>query len=354
MSEYLKRLQARDSRIGCVNSSTDVRMCSLIGCHERIRGAQDAFGLPIPCATQESFAAPPSKQRALIIASPGCYELASAQAHAAGIHDVTLAPAVHGTEAGRSPADGVVQAHRGVWRSILQAGRPGIVLEEDAHFIGDRTDVTSALARCEAVGCDLAYLGIAGDVRCAYRLESTVAPFPIAPKPFAPLCAQFFLSHAYLATPRAAHYLLDHATSENGNKRKADYAMRLACLGEALAACLWSKPRLGAACDHANLTIRSPPPLRCLRPPRVLWRRPMEGIGIFVQNHFSLTSYATLAEWNQAKMAKMNRTERQLLLTALRERKCKQQHMTLKRAGYFSASEHQNEQRTVSGLMQAM
>ena len=161
-----------------------------------------------------------------------------------------------------------------------------------------------------------------------------VAPFPIAPKPFAPLCAQFFLSHAYLATPRAAHYLLDHATSENGNKRKADYAMRLACLGEALAACLWSKPRLGAACDHANLTIRSPPPLRCLRPPRVLWRRPMEGIGIFVQNHFSLTSYATLAEWNQAKMAKMNRTERQLLLTALRERKCKQQHMTLKRAGY--------------------
>lgn len=178
MSEYLKRLQARDSRIGCVNSSTDARMCSLIGCHERIRGAQDAFGLPIPCATQESFAAPPSKQRALIIASPGCYELASAQAHAAGIHDVTLAPAVHGTEAGRSPADGVVQAHRGVWRSILQAGRPGIVLEEDAHFIGDRTDVTSALARCEAVGCDLAYLGIAGDVRCAYGLESTRRTIP--------------------------------------------------------------------------------------------------------------------------------------------------------------------------------
>jgi hypothetical protein len=308
---YLQRLHARDVRIGCVNDTLDGRMCDIVGssaCQARIIAQPDTFGRAIACTTQESFVAPSGLGAVVIAASQGCFELAAAQARAAGIQDVFFAPAVH--DAGASGPDGVVQAHRGVWRTILRDGRPRVVLEEDAHFIGDPTDVSSAVARCEAAACDVAYLGISGD---------------------------FFTSHAYWATPKAAlHLLQGNATRDVGNTRKPDYAMRQGCLGDALTKCLWQNRRSRVPCPHANLTRISPPPLRCLRPPRVLWRRPMEAIGLFVQNHYALTSYATLGDWNRAKMAGMNHSQRQRLLTALRERKCRQVHENLKRSGHFA------------------
>ena len=195
---YLQRLRERDGRIGCVNDTTSGRMCDIVGsgtCELRILAAPDAFGLPIACTTQELFSPPPAGLRANIIAaSQGCFELASMHARAAGVRDVSLAPAMH--EALHA-ADGQVLAHRGAWRTIAESrvvaiptcelspslrpanhegsqsvarsnlvptgGQPSIVLEEDVHFIGDPTDVASAVARCERARCDLAYLGVSGD-----------------------------------------------------------------------------------------------------------------------------------------------------------------------------------------------
>ena len=107
--------------------------------------------------------------------------------------------------------------------------------------------------------------------------------------------SDFFGSHAYYLTPRAAAHLLA-ATRPRCNRRKPDYKMRAACLGPAIVDCLALPTHAAPKCNATILTVepRHRPPLRCFKPPRVLWRRELESFGIFVMNHREYQSYSKL------------------------------------------------------------
>lgn len=146
------------------------------------------------------------------------------------------------------------------------------------------------------------------------------------------MSGDFFTSHAYFATPPAAARLLS-STRERCNKKKADYAIRLACLGSALDHCL--RTRRQTSCDYRTLTRdASPAVLRCLRPSRLLWRRGLESVGLFAQDHLGITSYSALEKVHAIpgyNRSLFNRSlsradgEARAALTALREHQCRRQ-----------------------------
>lgn len=219
--------------------------------------------------------------------------------------------------------DGTVRAHRAAWRMIVASSEAAAVFEEDAVLLGEAEDVAEAARRCEQSRCDLAYLGMSGD---------------------------FFASHATLVTPTAAAMLLAQ-TRETCNKKKADYAIRLGCIGAAMDRCLRSRGH--GTCDYnalnttgqrvageeagraaaAGNTIRQP--LICLRPPRLLWQRGLESVGIFAQDHRAITSYSVLTQvhaipgLNQTRFAgrPLGKADGEVrrALNALRERQCLRQ-----------------------------
>ena len=212
--------------------------------------------------------------------------------------------------------DGTVRAHRAAWRAIVEANRSAVVLEEDAELLGSENDVQEAVRRCLDLDCDVQYLGMTGD---------------------------FFTSHAYYLSPRAAARLLAN-TQARCNRRKADYAIRLACLGTAVDLCLRSRDRLRdkrSTCNYAEIVadrrrkeaMAALPKLEtCLRPPRLLWRRGLESVGIFAQDHLGITSYSQLERVHAIPgldNSLFNRSlgvanaEAREALTSLRERQCK-------------------------------
>ena len=143
--------------------------------------------------------------------------------------------------------------------------------QEDAEVIGDTAEVHAVIEQCQATGCDLAFLGVVGN---------------------------FFASHAYWLTPRAAVVLLE-MSHERCNARKADWQMRYACLGAALGRCLArSTGRAEVLCNVTDLTRESPPRLRCLKPQRILWMRDLLAFGPIAQNHKALTPYL----WSDYKL----------------------------------------------------
>ena len=265
----------------------------------------DAFGTPIPCTanalSNASLAKWPKwrllpKEPALIItSSASCYERARRQANATQLTAERIS-AVFSTEEGASSCrdtptqrtyDATAAAHRAAWRLIVQRNTSMAILEEDAEALGDAADMRAAIDSCMEEQCDLAYLGISGD---------------------------FYGSFAYWATPRAAEYLLRVATKPRCNPHKPDYAMRFACLAPSLVHCL-SRPASRGLCDVANLTRSGPPALRCLKPVRVLWRRELEGQGLFAMNH---REYAA-----QTDKSMSNVTSRSEQVAEAREAQCK-------------------------------
>ena len=247
-----------------------------------------------PCKVAKVAAA--AAEPALIItSSASCYERARRQANATQLTAERIS-AVFSTEEGASSCrdtptqrtyDATAAAHRAAWRVILQSNTSMAILEEDAEALVDAADMRAAIDRSLEEQCDLAYLGISGD---------------------------FYGSFAYWATPRAAEYLLRVATKPRCNPHKPDYAMRFACLGPSLVHCL-SRPASRGLCDVANLTRSGPPALRCLKPVRVLWRRELEGQGLFAMNH---REYAA-----QTDKSMSNVTSRSEQVAEAREAQCK-------------------------------
>ena len=131
------------------------------------------------------------------------------------------------------------------------------------------------------------------------------------------MSGEFFTSHATYVTPVAARRLLA-TTREACNRKKADYAIRLACLGPAVDRCLrtrGTKPcdfralagarvestrdpgrqaRSTGTAEERTSSTSSLRPLRCLRPPRLLWQRGIESVGVWGQDHLGITSYSQL------------------------------------------------------------
>ena len=273
------------------------RLCCAVQCADSVNDSRvemrngkcrivplDAFGASVPCESHVPaipIVAASSKEltrRAQIIAgSTACFERLARQVRAASMVPVYLRAIHINTSSSSTPhkraacrdtqsqrtADGIVQSHRAAWRAVLAANRSMAILEEDSELIGDAAEVHFAIDRCERAECDLTFLGVTGD---------------------------FFSSHAYWMSPRAADLLL-RVTHERCNARKADHPMRSACLGRALERCL-SHGGSAAICNHTELTRTSPPPLRCHKPSRVLWMRDLGSYGLFVQNHKAFTSYA--------------------------------------------------------------
>ena len=79
---------------------------------------------------------------------------------------------------------------------------------------------------------------------------------------------------------------------------------------------------------HANLTRSSPPALSCLKPVRVLWRRELEGQGLFAMNHRELSVAKDVArqQHEQQQQRAPNATETLVtgaeLAARLREAQC--------------------------------
>ena len=74
--------------------------------------------------------------------------------------------------------------------------------------------------------------------------------------------------------------------------------MRAACLGPAIVNCLALPTHVSPKCNATILTSepRHRPQLRCLTPPRVLWRRELESFGVYVMNHREYQSYSKLLQ----------------------------------------------------------
>jgi hypothetical protein len=313
--------------VQCADSVSSTRVQKRVGLSRL--APTDSFGWPIKCEQpaldNASLARWPKwhmlpKVPALIIASSmSCFEHARRQLNAStqlSAIRVVAQYAIGNETAGRGSCadnaaqrtnDGVTAAHRAAWQHIVQSNVSMVVLEEDAEPVGDAADVHSFLGRCAEIGCDLAYLGVFGDVPThvsfrtlrtwgrvgSRRIETLqVGAEPSDGRPL--VCGQFFGSFAYWASPAAAAHMLRVATKPACNPHKPDHAMRWACLGPALGHCLARPKRSMPTCDVANLTAISPPPLRCLKPNRVLWVRELEGIGLFGMNHRDLSSQVRL------------------------------------------------------------
>lgn len=184
-------------------------------------------------------------------ANAGLSELSWVRSEFVSINETLAACCKHGKYCGqgrrskpaqRAHADGVMRAHRAAWRDIVWRGRPTVVLEDDATLIASRDDVAFAIARCTALRCGLAWLGMGPD---------------------------FLLSHAYYIEPHAAQWLLN-ATRDKCNTKHTDYMLREMCFS-------------GRE--------------RCLRPPRGLYPSfrgstfTTQGWGLFVQDHRARKSY---------------------------------------------------------------
>ena len=218
----------------------------------------ERFGSPIPCsnlslssetlARYPRFSSLPTLPALVIAASASCFERARRQAAGAKLEATRVAAVLANASSSATlhcrdhqlqrTVDGVTSAHRAAWSEILRAGRAMAVFEEDAELIGDAADTHAAVERCERAGCDLAYLGLTGDI---------------------------FGAFAYWATPRAAAHLLEQATRPRCNRRKPDYALRAACLGQGLLDCLGHDVRARPTCDAAMLTATSLREQQCAR-----------------------------------------------------------------------------------------
>ena len=88
-------------------------------------------------------------------------------------------------------------------------------------------------------------------------------------------------------------------------------------LGKALVHCLSRPVRRGVPpqpCDVEALTRASPPALRCLKPIRVLWRRELEGLGVFNMNHREMPNHMP---------HQLQGTAPASVVAAMRESKCR-------------------------------
>ena len=207
---------------------------------------------PLPCrrpANATDASAPPALMRALVIATADCYPVAAATAAQAGFTTERLAPAFvkHAGCSGNvhQMNDGQVNAHREAWRAIVASGVPTTIFEDDIRLLSadGAADARAMVARCAASGCDVQYLGIAGD---------------------------YFSTHAYHITPNAAAMLLRH-TKARCNDRKQDYALRSLC---------------------TSRQLRCTKPITMLTP---VGRGFVSGWGLFVQDHRSFAPYTKLS-----------------------------------------------------------
>jgi hypothetical protein len=269
----------------CADSLDDPRLRAVNGVPRLI--PREEFGIPFSCAGRHSGSTSGrhnsgssvgGSHRALVIAgSHACFErtkrlaLLPAGFSAASIHwsKAAISWPLNGSACadtqGQRMTDGTVRGHRAAWEAIAADDQPAFVFEEDAVLLGSAADWSDGLRQCAARQCDIAYMGMSGE---------------------------FFTSHATYITPAGARRLLQ-MTRDRCNRKKADYAIRLACLGPAVDRCL--RTRGSSPCDFQALTrsdaessasgrgsdARSARPLRCLRPPRLLWMRGIESVGVW-------------------------------------------------------------------------
>ena len=58
--------------------------------------------------------------------------------------------------AARAVMDGGMQAHRGVWRRVIESGVPNVILEDDVRLLGSAGDLAYAIDTCRTADCSLA------------------------------------------------------------------------------------------------------------------------------------------------------------------------------------------------------